>query len=134
MSPPTISWNAVQATYRSVVPIARVASEVWRAAANDPDANWVAALSDPVIAALAEISATAENVEDALDAATRFVALNSRGSFAAEIAKGAIVSAIGAENRQSSFMRDLFELSTDYLVSRDLAGFVGPRYRNRTVQ
>lgn len=119
--------------YRADFPIERVAHEVWRAAANDTEASWMHALGSPAVELCRDLASTTSNAALAVANATRVIALEHESSFAAEIAKLALARSAGASQAPVQFARELFEFTTEYLVSRDLSGFIGPRYRNRTI-
>ncbi len=132
-SPETPNWRAVQAMYRADFPIERVAHEVWRAAANDPEAGWMVALSSPAVEVCRNLASTERDASRAVADATQLIALEHESSFAVEIAKLALASSAGEAQGLLRFTRELFEMATEYLVARDLSGFIGPRYRNHTI-
>ena len=132
-SPDTASWRAVLATYRQSLPVGRVVEEVWRAAAGDRDAGWVDGLSSPAVFACYQIAGEALDAPQAVRSAGRLIASEHESSIASELGKLALAKAAGRPQSQGRFVTSLFEQATDYMVSRDLAGFVGSRYRNTTV-
>jgi hypothetical protein len=133
-SPRTLLWRAVQAGYRDpAVGVPRVVRELWRAAQGEVDANWRTLLSAPLVAACLRIAMTADNPTRAASLASREIARSRQSSLAAEIARRAVVQSFGSADRASRFAEAVFGEASAYLVSRDLAGFVGRNTRNRTV-
>ena len=129
-----MNWGTVAAGYRQEVPIDRVVKELWRAAQVDPDTDWRRLLQAPAVGRCADIAADIGSPEEALGAVSREVSGQKQSTIATEVAKRAVVQALalGGE-RRSTFVAALFVQATDYLVSRDLSGYVGKQYRNRTV-
>jgi hypothetical protein len=83
-------------------------------------------LSEPIIAECLRIVERANTRSDALEQFRQAVSLSGQTSLAAEIAQRAIVPTFqSAEERTSSFVRSLFSEAGNYLVSRDLPGFIG---------
>jgi hypothetical protein len=132
-SPDTLNWRAVQATYRTPLPIDRVAREIWRAAMNDAEADWGRELVTPAVEICFALSGRELDSASAVETAGRAIARDLSASFSGELAKLALANAMAAPGGRDRFVRGMFEQVTEYLVSRDLAGFIGSRYRNATV-
>jgi hypothetical protein len=132
-SPNTPSWRAVQATYRAAVPVDRVTQEVWRAASHDVAAGWQQLLASPAVFQCYVLAASADNGPAAVARASRALSQSSVSTVGTELAKRAVALSAGHPDPQERFAQALFRQATDYIVSRDLAGFIGPRYRNATV-
>ena len=127
-------WRAVQAGYRDpTVGVPRVVRELWRAAQSEVDANWRTLLSAPVIATCLRIAVTADSPARAASLASHEIAQSRQSSLAAEIARRAVVQSFGSADRANRFAEAVFSEASNYLVSRDLSGFVGRNARNRTV-
>lgn len=135
-SPRTPNWKAVEVAYTHPgASIQRTAQEVWRAAANEFDGGLVSSLSSPIVAQCLEVAQTSRSTIDAAQKVRRLLALSGQASLAGEIAQRAVIIAREKEgNRINAFVRSLFSEATNYLVSRDLPGFVGLSDRVRTVQ
>jgi hypothetical protein len=135
-SPRTSNWKAVETAYTHPgTTIQRTAQEIWRAASNEPDGGLVRTLSSPGIAQCLEAVQTSRSGTDAAQQVRRLLALSGQASLAGEIAQRAAVIAHGIkDDRTSAFVRSLFSEASNYLVSRDLPGFVGLADKVRTVQ
>ena len=133
-SPSTPNWRAVGAAYNSPnIPTERVAQEVWRAAASQPGENLATLLGAGVIAGCAQAVVTATSSQQAVAAMRRQLALSGETSIAGEIAQRAAVTGFQPTgDRLTAFAAQLFSEASNYLVSRDLPGFVGssPRVPN----
>ena len=129
------NWSAVRATYRSeAIPVDQVVREVWRAAQADSDQDWREMLSTPIVASCLNITLESGSASQAVNAAAKEIAYGEGGSIAAELAKRAVVQSFGGANRAQVFSQAVLAEATDYLVSRDLSGYVGTVGRNKSVQ
>jgi hypothetical protein len=124
-SPLTLNWNAVRATYRGGVPAARVAREVWRAAANDEQPSLPSLLMSRGVAYCFVLAQEMRSPSEALRAASEEIARQRWSSLGTEIAKRALVQSFAHEDRSFGFVSSLLTEATAYLVSRDLPSFVG---------
>jgi hypothetical protein len=133
-SPSTPNWRAVDAAYNSpIITTERLAQEIWRAAASQPGDNLATLLGAGVIASCAEAVVTAASPQQALAAMRRQFALSGEASIAGEIAQRATVTGFQSTgDRLTAFAAQLFSEASNYLVARDLPGFVGssPRVPN----
>jgi hypothetical protein len=134
-SPSTPGWRAVATAYNSdVIPVERVAREIWRAATTQPTGNLALDLGAPLIAQCFSITINAASREDAINTVSREIALSGQASLAADIAQRAVTRSFrDGEDRALSFVQALFGEASNYLVSRDLPGYVGMGDRVRTV-
>ncbi len=133
-SPETPSWRAVRATYQTDLPIERVSREVWRAASTDPSAAWVDRLGSDTVFDCFRVASQSDGPADAVQRVTRLIVDRRDASLVSEIAKLAVAASAGRPDAGRLFMTSLFDHATDYLVARDLSGFVGARSRVRNVQ
>lgn len=125
---------AVAAAYRNPdTPLERVLSEVWRAARSEPDSDIRDHLSSDGVQVCLAAALESQSPAAAAERTTRELAEHQAGSLAAEIGKRAAVLSARHEDRLPAFITYLFEQMTDYLVSRDLPGYIGERWRNKTV-
>jgi len=132
-SPKTTSWRSVDAAYLNPdVSIQRTVQELWRASAND-EHGLANSLGSKVLAQCVEIINNAQSAVDAAQRVRRLVALSGSSSLAADIAQRAIVLSFTNQNRIENFVRAVFTEASNYLVSRDLPGYVGVGSRLRTV-
>jgi len=133
-SPRTRNWEAVQSTYKSdVIPLERVLQEVWRAATNQPEGDLAAQLGAPIISRLRAIAIQGATVGEVANATNLEIARSRQASLGVEIARRAAIQCSTAKNRPQAFSERLFAEASNYLISRDLPGFVGLDCRNRTV-
>lgn len=135
-SPRTPNWKAVEVTYTHPgATVQRTAQEIWRAAANEPDGGLISTLSNPIIAQCVDVVQKSQSATDAAQKVRRLLALSGQSSLAGEIAQRASIIAHETKgNRTNAFVRSLFSEASNYLVSRDLPGFVGLADKVRTVQ
>lgn len=135
-SPRTSNWKAVEAAYTHPgATIQRTAQEIWRAAANEPDGGLVGSLGSPIIAQCLGVVQNSHSATEAAQSVRRLLAMSGQTSLAGEIAQRAAVIAHETKgNPTNAFVRSLFSEASNYLVSRDLPGFVGLADRVRTVQ
>lgn len=134
-SPRTVGWSVVAAAYaREDVPTDRLVQEIWRAAANQPSGDLAKDLEAPLITEIARIASTGGSRAEAVDRAARTAAFSGRNSLAADLAQRALAQSFGEQgDRVAAFTRSLFSQAGDYLVSRDLPGYVGEQARARNV-
>lgn len=134
LSPRTRNWEAAQSTYRSeAFPVERVLQEVWRAATNQAEGNLAAQLAAPIISRLRDIVVQGATAAQVANAVNREIAQSRQASLGVEIARRAALQCVEAENPAQTFGERVFAEASNYLVSRDLPGFVGLDFRNRTV-
>lgn len=135
-SPTTSNWNAVAASYTSgQIPVDRVVKEIWRAATNQPAGDLANDLSKPIISQCLKIALIADNPKQAFRDSSRQIALSGEASLAADLAQRAVVKSSRTRiDRTEAFVQSLFSEAADYLVSRDIPGFVGIGDRLKTVR
>lgn len=132
-SPKTLNWDAVHAGYRNPeVPVDRIASEVWRAATNQPLGDLESLLSAPIVARVGQLALRARNVSELTRAAASEIVRTKSSSLGADIARRAAVQCLVSRDRTAAYYQRLFAEATSYLVARDFPGFVGSG-RARTV-
>jgi hypothetical protein len=132
-SAPSTNWAAAQAGYRSEVSVERVVQEIWRAATNQREGDLSRLLAQPIVARLGQIALEGKKPADVGLAASREIARSKAASLAADIAQRAAVQCLTSENRAQAYGERLFAEACNYLLSRDLPGYVGGRNRNQTV-
>jgi hypothetical protein len=133
-SPDTTNWHAAQAAYLDErIPVQRAVQEIWRAAMNQPHGDLSDQLSAPIIALCLHTVSSVPDQREALGKLSREIALSGSVSLATDIARRAAAQAFASqEGRSNAFVASLFREATDYLVARDLPGFVGPRKRAKS--
>lgn len=132
-SPRTVNWSAAQAGYRSEIPIGRVVQEIWRAATNQPEGDLTKLLAQPIVARLGQIAARGQNAVQIATATRNAVAHSKQASLATDIAQRAATQCAASKDRAQAFTERLFAEACNYLLSRDLPGYVGGSNRNQTV-
>jgi hypothetical protein len=116
------------------VTVDRLVQEVWRAAQSEEEADWRTLLKSPGVTFCLDASAVAQTPEQALSSAEREIGRARQSSIAAGVAKRALVQGfLIRDDARRGFAEALFSEATNYLVSRDLAGYVGEHFRNRRV-
>ena len=126
-SPNTINWHAVATTYMNEeIPTKRVVQEIWRAAINQPSGDLKSALASPIIAQSLGIILEAKSSVEAYHTISRMIALKGPSTLATDMAKRAAVNSFSKPgDRRLNFSESLFSEAVNYLISRDLSGYVG---------
>lgn len=133
-SPDTPPWEAAREAYEDPdIPLEAALRHIWRAC--DSDGQILTDfLSAPAIAELGNIAVRSASVAEALHDATRFIVKERASSLATDIAKRAVAQCAGQPNALARYAQSLFSEATNYLVSRDINGFITPNQRLTTVQ
>lgn len=134
-SPSTSNWRAATAAYVSPsIPIRRAVREVWRAATHQPLGDLASDLSAPIISQCLRIAVQASSPQEASREASMAIALSGQASLAADLAhRAALQSSRSAQDREAVFTSSLFCAAADYLVSRDIPGYIGIGKRLKNV-
>jgi hypothetical protein len=98
---------------------------VWRAAANQPHGDLTQLLSAPIVARLGELARSAKSSAEVARTSAIEIVRTKAASLAADIARRAAIQCIGSSDRAKTYREKVFAEATNYLVSRDLSGFVG---------
>src|SRR5581483_37571 len=114
------------------ISVDRLVQEIWRAAQSDADAAWRDLLAAPTVRSLYLIAAGSADPQSAVIEANREIVRARGSSIATDLAKRAIVKSFGFDDRSLGFIASLFREVSSYLVARDVPGYVGPQFRNRT--
>lgn len=126
-SPPTDNWRLVQDIYTDpTIGVDAALGQIWRAASNPQEMNLASLLADPVIGSFASLAERAVSPAQAYQDAARYVSDNKVASLASDIATRAVVQSAGRPDAQAVYRERLFAEATNYLVSRDLPGYVSP--------
>ncbi|HEY0669942.1 MAG TPA: hypothetical protein VGD22_17305 [Sphingobacteriaceae bacterium] len=127
------NWSPVHAGYQNrFIPEIRIINEIWRACENDntPVSNI---LKDDAIYKCFESVKTSNNFQQALEKFNSEILRNKTNSITAEFAKRVIPKCYQTDEPVKAWASNFFAEVTNYIVSRDTSGFVGEKYRNRTV-
>lgn len=131
-SPKNLSWNTVAVAYKHAqIPVERIPSLIWRAAKGDslvPDL-----LSGSAVFVCHQAVKDSPSASEALKRVSRQVKLDKDNSVVAQFARRAIPSAFAGPEPARQWRANLFAELTNYMASRDLSGFLGESYRNKTV-
>jgi hypothetical protein len=130
-----VNWSAAITTYTSEkATVVRTVEEVWKAIKYQQDSSFVKDLGSPIILKCLQIALKEILPEQVSTEVSRTVALSGKSSIAADIAKrAAVFSNRNPQDRINSFVQYLFSKASDYLVSRDLSGYVGSITRIRNI-
>ena len=131
-----MNWAAVAAGYvTDAVTLDRLIQEVWRAAQSQEESNWRTLLKTDGVALCLEATEGADAPDQAVSSAARAIVRARQSSLATEVAKRALAQGfLASGGPRRGFAECLFGEVTAYLVSRDLPGYVGERFRNHTVR
>lgn len=135
MSPRTRGWTIVQTVYTSdSIGMERAITEIWRAATGEAT-NLATQLASPIVARIDQIAASSGSPTEIAMRVEMEIASSGQVNFACDVARLAAIKAaqFPVEARQSVFREKLFAESSNYFVARDISGFVGQSFRNKTV-
>jgi hypothetical protein len=132
-SPRTLGWKTASLGYSDrAIPQERVINEMWRA--STAQANPIPQrLDSEIVFKCQEAVRRAGSVGQALHNVTTELIRSKQNSIITEIAKRAVPAAFRAENPVREWRNLLMVEMTDYLLSRDISGYVGGSHRNKTV-
>ena len=132
-SPNTGGWRSVAACYTNeTTSTDRTALEIWRAAATQDDSIGDQ-LGSELVRKCAEAAAKNLSQQQAIAELER-VSSTADNNLIGEFAKRAVLVKAAGGYREESFTTVLFRQITDYLVSRDISGYLGAQYRCKTVE
>jgi len=114
------------------ITIDRAVQEIWRAATNQPTGDLTQVLREAAIAQCVAVAMEAPNRESAVDAVSRHIASLGKASLGLVMAQRAVAQSYGKADPVAAFTSSLFGEAGNYLVSRDLPGFVGTAGRAKT--
>ncbi|WP_439483989.1 hypothetical protein [Cyclobacterium plantarum] len=129
-------WSPVHVCYTNDnIPEDRVLTEVWRAADNPSEqVQWSKEMKSDVIYSCFETVKSSSDIKEAMSKFKENILSNKSNSIVAEFAKRSIPSAFQGTNPARDWVNKFFSEVTNYVVSRDTSGFVGEKYRNKTVK
>ncbi|HRP36935.1 MAG TPA: hypothetical protein PLS50_03935 [Candidatus Dojkabacteria bacterium] len=129
----TISWNSVLACYANAeIPESWVINEIWRAS----DQQEFAISAELKSSALFDYYQIVDNSTGANEALTKInlhIFEHNNNSVVLEFAKRVVNKAYTYSTPANAWKALLFSEITKYYISRDASGFVGEKYRNKTV-
>ena len=131
-SPRNINWNAVLSGYRDeFVSENRILSEIWRAYEKEKISNL---LKTTAIFDCYTVVSSSRDASEAIARYDSYLSEKKRNSIIAEIAKRTIPTSFEVDQPSNAWMARLFSEITNYVLSRDVSGFVGESYRNKSVK
>lgn len=132
-SVPSANWSAAQAGYRTTIPVGRVVQEIWRAATNQQEGDLGALLREPIVARIGQLAQQQKAPQEIAADTARAITESKTASLATDIARRAAVQAALTRNPAETYGQRLFAEAANYLISRDLPGFVGGNNRNKNI-
>ena len=129
-------WNPVHVCYTNDnIPEDRVLTEVWRAADNPSEqVQWSDEMKSDIIYSCYETVKSSSNIQEAMSKFRDNILSSKSNSIVAEFAKRSIPFAFQGSNPANDWVNKFFSEVTNYVVSRDISGFVGEKYRNKTIK
>lgn len=132
-SPRNTNWNRVMTCYKNEnIPEDRVLKEVWRASDNQ-EIRLSNELKSEAIFSCYQAVQTSQNFQEALSKVNSSILEKGGNSISAEFAKRVIPLAFNSNQPSEAWKGLLVSEVTKYVVSRDASGFVGEKYRNKSV-
>jgi hypothetical protein len=130
-SPNTGGWRAVSACYTSErIPVDRAAVEIWRAASKQ-DNSLIEQLGSQTVAAFVDAASRRPTPESAART-IEDISRSKQNTIVGEFAKRMLMVTANGGTPTDTPAAALFRQLTDYYVSRDIPGFVGPDFRCKT--
>jgi len=132
-SPRTSNWKPVLACYSSDnIPRERVINEIWRAFEKEATPISSMMKSDSIYECYNSVN-TSKNYRDALQKFNEIIVKTKQNTIVAEFAKRVIPLAFQSDKPSEHWKSSFFKELTNYVVSRDASGFVGEKFRNKSV-
>jgi hypothetical protein len=134
-SPATPNWRVAHLAYvDESITIERAVQEIWRAATNQGETDLVSQLASSVVATCSQLASSVQSKRTVAAEVPYHIAASGEATLGSEIAYRALVKTVGREgDLHQVFAASLFAEASDYLVSRDLPGFVGRTGRCKTI-
>lgn len=132
-SPRNSNWQRVMTCYKNrSIPEGRVLNEVWRASDNQDTPLSTELKSDTVFSCYKAVESS-QSFQEAIAKVNLSIMQAGGNSIAAEFAKRVIPLAFNSAQPAETWRGLLLSEVTKYVVSRDASGFIGEKYRNKTV-
>ena len=135
-SPRTPKWKPVHVCYENdKIPEDIILNEIWKAADNPTEpVRWANEMKSDIVYKCYEIITASSNSQNALKKIHETILSTKSNSIVTEFAKRAIPAAYLKANPSAFWANNLFSEITNYVISRDISGFVGENYRNKSVK
>jgi hypothetical protein len=132
-SPEDTNWKPVRAAYiYENIPLDRLVADIWRAVENDPQPLSRMMESDAIFRCYQAVKESSSVPQAIRNISTEIVA-SRQNSIVAEFAKRAVPAAFNSGTPAQEWRAIFFAEVTNYLVSRDASGYVGSRFRNKSI-
>jgi hypothetical protein len=133
-SPSTTSWKPLKTCYTNpkINPDV-VINNLWRAASHS-DSDISNQMKSIAVTQCLKAVSTSTSAAEAIAKANESIISSGTNSIIAELGKRAIMVSFESDNPKQQWVQAFFSEVTKYIVSRDISGFVGKNYRNRTVK
>jgi hypothetical protein len=132
----TSIWKPLHACYSNkVISEQNVIKEVWKAADNPNESvRWSSEIKSDIIYKCYESVKNSKSAFEAIKKFNETINKEKNNSIAAELAKRSIQHAYSEKNRTAAWTTKLIKEISNYVISRDTSGFVGEKYRSKTVK
>lgn len=132
-SPRTSNWRPVLVCYTNdKIPHERLINEVWRASDNE-EISVSSMMKTGAVYDCYEAVSKSKTYREALEKFNTKILLTKQNSIVAELAKRVIPLAFQSDTPKEQWKSSLFSELTNYVVSRDTSGFVGNKFRNKSI-
>lgn len=132
-SPRNTNWSPVHVGYRSKdIPEERIVREIWRAFDNELVPISTTLKGEAFYDCYNTIK-SAQSVERAFQLFDSLLMEKKYNSIVVEFSKRALAISFISGDPVANWKSSLFSQVTDYVISRDISGFVGDKYRNKTI-
>lgn len=132
-SPNNLNWKPTKIGYeREQIPIQTIISQIWRASENQA-APLSTQMGADIVFQCHEIVKNSVSIPQAMSDFSKAQIQSKQNSIVAEFAKRAIPVALSSQNPTQAWRSAFFSELTNYIVSRDASGYVGSKYRNKSI-
>jgi len=127
------NWKPVLAGYTSEkIPESRIINEIWRASDKEGISISEYLKTDSVYSCYKAIDSS-KNFQEALQKCNSIIKETKGNTMVTEFAKRMIPVSFQSANPAREWQSNFLSEVTNYFVSRDLSGFVGTNYRNKSI-
>src|SRR3989339_1122052 len=128
-SPKTTQWKAVGLGYiHDDIPLERILSGIWRASE-----SVINTMGSDVMFKCQEALRNSPDIGSAIKNVSGTLAENNQNSIVAELAKRAVPVSFKSDNKTAAWRSTFLGEVMNYLVSRDVSGYVGGGFRNKSI-
>lgn len=132
-SPDTSNWKPPRIIYeKEQFPLDRLLKEIWRASENQENPLSEKIGSESIFKCQKIISES-KSIGEALRRFRKETLQSKDHSIVAEFAKRSIPAAFKSDTPLETWRTTFFTEITKYIMSRDVSGFVGEKYRNKNI-